>query len=119
MLTNEQMKELFEQVLDRMVEAGWLHSYTFTVGKGFWRNWHVEGGEHMAVLRAIVESHGLTDDDRSAMTFYELAKGNSLGVPLGFVPEKEDLRCFARCVDTLGLSGANELLVFCHIACWD
>lgn len=119
MFTDDEMQVLFERVLDRMVESGWLSSYTRTEGKGYWRNWTVMGTEHVELLKAIYESHGLRGDDRLPVAFYELAKGRAFpGVGFSQDVSREVLDFFAGCVDSLGLSGEDEILVMCHIACW-
>jgi hypothetical protein len=115
-----EMRRLFDLVLDRMVEAGWLVSYTFTEGKGYWRNWSEAGWDRIARLRRIVEAHTLTNDDRSPVAFYELAKGRSFpDATLAMKLDPDVLAYFAESVDQLGLAGEDELLVLVQVTLWD
>jgi hypothetical protein len=115
-----EMRRLFDLVLDRMVENGWLLSYTFTEGKGYWRNWTGDGWQRIERLRGIVEAYSLTNDDRSPVAFYELAKGRGFaGATKAVEPDADALEFFADCVDQLGLAGEDELLVLVQVALWD
>lgn len=117
-MDNTEMRRLFDRVLDRMVEVGWLHSYTFTVDKGYWRNWTDVGWQRKTLLRAIVESHGLVDDADAAMAFCELADGRG-GRALAFEPDEEVLGLFASSVNGLNLRGREEMEVFLKVLTWD
>src|SRR5687767_14231047 len=75
MFTDAQSKELFERVLDRMVENGWLENYTFTSGKGFCLGWTVGGAEKAVCLKEIATVYGLTQNDQAPLLFDKLAHG--------------------------------------------
>ena len=117
MFTKDESKELFTRVMDRMVEARWLKSYTFTDGKGYHLTWTEAGTERALSLKKIAESFRLIDDDRAALGFDVLAHGDSL---LPFMrPYKldESVAGFWReSIEQVGLHGDQDgLLALVHI----
>lgn len=115
-MTNDQMKALYSGVMDRMVAAGWLLSYTFTEGKGFHLNWSEAGGIGSMALKLIAETYSLADDDRSAVCFDKLTRGERL--PPGVRPFKPDAKLAAlwrEAVDQLGvIRDEDNLLILVH-----
>jgi hypothetical protein len=118
MFTNDEMKSLFTRVLDRMVEARWIHHYTFTNGKGFRPAWTLAGVAHANRFNFIIKGCGLDEGDKSALIFDKLAHGESLPVGFSFIGDiPEDVaRDWRDGVAELGLRGDEDgLLTMVHI----
>ena len=117
-MTHAQMETLFTRVFDRMVEAGWIHHYTFTTGKGFRPAWTVTGTARASRFSFIIKGCGLDEGDKSALIFDKLAHGERL--PDGFsvagdIPE-DVTRDWRDGVAELGLRGDEDgLLGMVHI----
>ncbi len=104
-MNDAQMKALFERVMDRMVKAGWLLSYTFSEGHGFHLNWTEAGTLASVQLKKWAEALGLLDSDDRPVFCYELSKGHSLGGPFPDAMVKAQL---ARYVQS-GFASSAEL----------
>lgn len=82
MLTPDDCKTLFLEVMDRMVEARWLQSHTFTDGKGHHLTWTSAGTERALCLKKIAETFDLSGGDDRPLAFDLVAHGESLaGTP--------------------------------------
>ena len=111
----DDLRRQFEVVMDSMVRAGWLKSHIFTTGKGHHLVWTTEGGQRAVLMKEIVVSHGLDQDDRSPIAFDMLSKGERLpAARLAFEPEEILLAFWKSCVDELEVHG-DELLVLIQI----
>jgi len=119
MFTDAEMKRLHEGLMDRMVQAGWLHCYTYTVGKGFHLTWTVVGGEFAGHLRQIVETFRLKSNDRLPEIFDKLAQGERLPIVAWPIePDRESLALWRESLDRLGCPrDADSLLVLAGIVC--
>jgi hypothetical protein len=118
MFTQTEMDALFSRIMDRMVEAQWLQSYTRTEGKGFRLHWTVDGAIRAALLRDLCTSHGLIDDDRAPASFDMLAQGLSLPSDVRFPGQIDEraARVWLESVAALRLDrSGDDLLVFVHV----
>jgi hypothetical protein len=115
--TNDTMKTLFLRVMDRMIEAGWLHSHTFTDGKGYHLAWTPSGTRRSIILKKISTYYRLLSEARAPLTFDRVAHGDQ---PPDFVPPFELHATVANfwreCVAQLGLRGDEDgLRALIHI----
>src|SRR5579864_8095060 len=115
MFTEEEINALYENVLQKMLRAGWVHEYSFTAGKGWHIGWTLAGIEHAQLLQDIVIAYGLTDDDRAPIAFDVVAQGGTFHAALS-APEIEepDASFWTQSVAQLGLGG-DELLIMVQI----
>jgi len=117
MLNNDQMHALFLRVMDSMVRSGWLHSHTFTDGKGYHLVWAGPGAQRAAILKRIIAAFELLKVERAPMGFDILAHGDRL--PDWVKPEElnaETASFWCQCVGELGLRRDEDgLLAFVHI----
>lgn len=111
-------KEQFEKVMDLMVQAGWLKSYTLTEGKGFRLNWTPTGGAIAFFMKGIANRYGLDGDDRAPLCFDKSSQGLALpaGVtPVG-TPEKSDTILWNANVKALKIERTeDDLLAMVHV----
>jgi hypothetical protein len=75
-------RKVFEAVMDRMVEVGWLHSYTFTAGKGFHLMWKPPGGVAAMELKVVQNDLCLGKSDErpviaSMLAFHQIPSPES------------------------------------------
>jgi hypothetical protein len=117
MFTNDESKALFTRVMDRMVEARWLHRHIFTDGKGPHLVWTPAGTERALCLKKISETYRLTSDDRAAYAFDILAHGERLPDYVRRIELDDTLAEYWReSVKQLGLHGDEDgLLALVHI----
>lgn len=112
MFTKDQTKALFLRVMDRIVEARWLHSHTFTDGKGHHLTWTEDGTQRSILLKQVVTAFRLSSDDRAALAFDLIVHGEILP---DWVPPFEldaDVSTFWKeCVAQLGLKGDEDGLL--------
>lgn len=71
-------KENFENVMDLMVQAGWLRSYTLTDGKGYHLNWLEKGSIAAMKLSQWARSLNILATDERAQIICELAVGRTV-----------------------------------------
>lgn len=116
-MTSEETKALFTRVMDRMVEARWLDSHTFTDGKGHHLAWSLGGGVRAIALRKITRSYRLCDQDFAAMAFDILAHGERLPANVRNVRlEDGEAACWREAVEALHLRGDEDgLMALVHI----
>ena len=120
MFTETEMHDLFERVLGKMLVAGWLSSFTFTKGKGWWRNWTPLGVRKIHEVAFICATYELNAGDGAPMAFYVAAKGERLtGAPEATADDRAAMILFAQLADEIQVSGEDELLVLVQIALWD
>jgi hypothetical protein len=120
MFTNDDLRARHERMFDRMITGGWLHSYTFTDGKGFHLVWTGPGAQHARMLRKIVDSFGLRDGPTAEVACREIAQ--AIAPSIGFLgPAKLDaplMTCLGACIDNLSLQGDGDglqlLFGICH-----
>lgn len=74
-MKDAEMKALLIRVMDRMLEARWLHSHIYTDGKGHHLVWTPEGSERAYSLKRIAHTYRLLDDDRAPHNFDVVTKG--------------------------------------------
>jgi hypothetical protein len=116
-ITDAQFRSAYSGIMDRMVSAGWVESYTFTVGKGFYLNWSWVGTQRSIMMKRLIEAYRLQSDDRAAMVFDILCRGESLPSFGRHVEIDDTVKAFWReCVDQLRISRDEDtLLWFTHI----
>jgi hypothetical protein len=117
-LNNDQMRQLFTQVMNAMVRAGWLLRFTYTDGKGFHLDWSAPGAQRVILLERIISAYGLANDDRAPMAFYKLTQGEGLpdGISAVVEVEAEVLVFWRQCIEELGLGTEGDgLQVLVHI----
>jgi hypothetical protein len=118
MFTEEEMRAGFDKVLDRMTVAGWLHSHTYTVGKGHFLTWTERGHAVSGYLRLIAESFRLDNGDAAPVAFGVVCQGQSFP---GFTLTPEELdpelrKFWCDHVGELGLHGDEDgLLVLVQV----
>ena len=117
------LDKLYDDVLGRMLKAGWLRNYRLTKGKGWHLGLELAGKERLQGLKMIASSHGLLTDDRAPVAFCVLSQGLSLdevaGVLVGEKPDSFLLSFVAECLDMLSLRADRDgdlCLVLFHIA---
>ena len=95
--TDDQMQKLFTVVMDQMVQARWLHSYTSTKGKGYHLTWTEAGTQCACLLKKIADSFRLETDDRTPLIFDAIAHGTPPPPGTDFKGElDEDVAAFWR-----------------------
>ncbi len=72
---DDQMRRNFEQVLERMLRAGWIKEFTFTEAKGFHIVWTEEGGLNAVLLKQWYKDLALGDADDLPMFACIIADG--------------------------------------------
>ncbi len=117
-LTPAESDALYRRILQALVDAGWLHRFVFTEGRGLHLVWTEEGGQIALALRTIVRTFGLQHEDQGGMALHKLAQGAAL--PAGVVFKGEPpallLEFWREQVDRLGLGeDAEGLLGLVHI----
>lgn len=75
----DQVREIFERVAFRMVEAHWLRGYRYIAGLGHEVMWLPEGAQKAVLLKDLGERYGLMDDDDAPCCFHLAAQG--LAIP--------------------------------------
>src|SRR5262245_8567726 len=117
MRTNDEMKALFLRVMDRMVEARWLHSHTFTDGKGHHLSWTEVGTQRSVLLKQVATAFKLSSDDRAPLAFDIIAHGDRVPDWVRPFNLDDDVAEFWRdSVGQLGLrSDEDGLLTLVHI----
>lgn len=117
--TDAQMKTLFTGVMDLMVQARWLRSYTFTEGKGYHLTWTEAGAERACVLKKIADTFQLESDDRAPLVFDSYAHGSPLppGAAIKGELDQNILAYWRESVAQLTLPrDEDHLLALVHIA---
>lgn len=113
----ESLHAALEDMMNRMVLAGWLKAYRWTEGKGWHLVWSELGARKSRLLKMIIEAHSLLDDDRAAMAYDVVAKGGSFeGLRWsGLDPELQ--RFWLECLEDFGdrPEGEDELLAYVHV----
>ena len=112
-MTDRQMREGYTAVMDRMVVAGWLLSHRYTNRKGFHLTWTEVGTQRAVLLKRMIESFGLKDDDRAPLAFDKVAHGESLpsyGRP--FEMDAAVAEVWRQCVAELGIVRDEDTLLF-------
>ena len=118
MTGDDEMRRLFERVMDAMIRNRWLESYRFTEGKGFHLVWSERGGETAQALKDIVVTYDLLHGDDAPYLFYVACHGTALS---GFHCRPEDLdpsltEFFKGAAHSLGIYGSKEdLRTLVHI----
>lgn len=116
--TNDEAKAIFTRVMDRMVQAGWLHSHTFTEGKGFHLNWTEAGAQRARLLHSIATAFRLNGHDyRPTVAFDKLAHGEHLpDYARSFELDPKVAALWRQSVEELSLHGdADGLLGMVHV----
>ena len=116
--TESEMHELWTDILERMLRAGWVHRFAHSVKRGWHVEWTPLGLQRIALLGDLVDALKLCDDDRGALAFDTMARGGSLRSVTFVGPRDATVDAFWRqSVDALGISGdVDRLLVFAHVA---
>lgn len=76
-MTQTPMDRLFESIFERMLKAGWLHSFTFTKNKGWHLTWNTDGGLIAMEINSWIKALGLDTTDERPLMAYEFAHGRS------------------------------------------
>src|SRR5437588_7946117 len=111
------MHALWQDILERMLQAGWVHRFAHSAKRG----WHVEmtppGLQRITLLRQLVTALKLTNDDRGALAFDSMVRGKPLADVTFAGPRDSAVDQFWReSVDALGIGGdLDRLLVFAHV----
>ena len=117
MFTEAQIKAGYTRIMNLLLQAHWLRSYSFTDGKGYHLTWDPLGTERSFLLKRIAVTYRLQNDDRAAVIFDKIARGETLPDYARSIPLDNALaRFWCECVDDLGLRGdADGLLFLVHI----
>src|SRR5438874_1065181 len=111
------MHALWQDILERMLKAGWVHRFAHSRKRG----WHVEttapGLQRITLLRDLLTALKLTDDDRGALAFDAMVRGKPLAAVTFVGPRDSAVDEFWReSVDAVGIAGdTDRLLVFAHV----
>jgi hypothetical protein len=118
MFTDPEMHRLFEAMFERMLKAGWVESFRFTVGKGWWVNWRAKGADRAASARLIAETCLSGKSAAEPIALAVFSKGIHFpGVAFDGEPDMTLATFWWECGEDLGLSSGSEdqWLVFFHV----
>lgn len=108
-----------EEIFIRMAKAGWVESFAYSEGKGWFVTWTVAGAGHAQVLKALSEKMGLRDNDVSAVAFDAVSR--DLPLPEGITGTTGVIHpivkaAWCEAVDQLELAGNEDgLLILMHL----
>ncbi len=116
-ISDAEFRSAFGAIMDQMVSAGWLESYTFTVGKGFRLNWSLVGTQRSIIMKELIDTYRLKHDDRAAMVFDKICRGETLPSFAKHIEIDHAVKTFwCESIDQIGLSRDEDtLLWFTHI----
>ena len=115
----EDVHRWHEEIFTRMAKAGWVESFVYTEGRGWFLTWTVAGAGQAQVLKALSEKMGLHGNDVAAVAFDAVARDQPLpegvtGTTGVIHPLVKAAWCEA--VDQLGLAGNEDgLLILMHL----
>jgi hypothetical protein len=116
-MTDEQSHALHERIFERMLEADWLASFSFTNNKGWHPTWTVKGAKRALELSRAISVLGLNRDDRAALAFTALAQDGTN--PGAHLPAEYDPALASRWLETIAELGIeiaeDDLRVLVHI----
>ena len=115
----EDVHRWHDDIFTRMAKAGWVESFAYTEGKGWFVTWTVTGMGQAKVLKALSEQLGLRTHDLAPLAFdaftRDLPLPEGLNVQIGEIHPmvKEAWR---EAVDQIGLAGNEDgLLILMHL----
>lgn len=115
----EDVHRWHEEIFTRMAKAGWVETFAYAEGQGWFVTWSAAGAGHSQILKALSETLGLREHDRAALAFDALARNETLpdglALPVADVhPLVKDGWCEA--IDQLALARDEDgLLILMHL----
>jgi hypothetical protein len=96
-----------ERVLDRMLNARWLHAFMFSEERGWRLIWTTGGAQRALLLKAIIKSYDLGDDDHAPLAFTILARSGNFA-DIKPMAHPDVLVFWLQCCDEIGLPPVIE-----------
>ena len=115
----EDVHRWHEEIFARMAKAGWVESFVYTEGQGWFVTWTMKGAAHAQVLKALAEKMSLLSHDRAALAFDAFARGEAL--PPGLQVQTGNIHplvkhAWREAVDELELARDEDgLLILLHL----
>jgi hypothetical protein len=115
----EDVHRWHEELFSRMAKAGWVESFAYSEGKGWFVTWTVAGAGQAQVLHALSERMGLRNHDLAPLAFDAFVRDEP--IPKGLAVEVAPLhpvvkQGWCEAIDQLGLRGDEDgLLILMHL----
>ncbi|MCH6258951.1 hypothetical protein MLD52_20515 [Puniceicoccaceae bacterium K14] len=111
MPADNEIEQLYIDLLDRMTLAGWLKSYARAQGKGYHLIWTEDGNLKINFIKTVAERSNLCFNDRMPFVFDTVAHGD----PLPSYAEPFDIdpdiaKAWRECSTQLNIRGNPDLL---------
>jgi hypothetical protein len=109
MLNAEQLPAIHETqtLLEMMLRARWLKSFMFTDGEGWQLVWTAGGAQRVFLLKAIIGSYDLDDDDHAPVAFTILAQSDNF-TDAAEIVHADVLAFWRQCSVEIGLRATIE-----------
>lgn len=106
------VRALFVRVMDDLVAAGWLDSYTLRKEGGYELAWSEEGFVNAFFIREVAADLGMADDDSRALAIDKIFHGEAFdGASIIGELDPELAAMWCQLIDELGYSGNEDLLL--------
>jgi hypothetical protein len=113
----EQLPALHETIFEMMLKARWVKFYTFTDGGGCRLAWTTGGAQRAMILKAIILSYDLYDEDYAPVAFTIMSRSGDLN-GMAETAHPELLAFWRDCCDEIGLKSLmDDCLAFVQIVC--
>lgn len=111
-MVTDHIRSIFERVAHRMVHAGWLESYGYSVGGGNELVWRTEGAQKAFLLKDLVERFGLSEKGSRVLCFDMACRGLALPSGVSFSDIDIEVSAFwLLCVSELAIENESESLI--------
>lgn len=111
-MVTDHVRLIFERVAHRMVHAGWLKSYGYSVEGGHELVWRTEGAQKAFFIKDLIDRFDLAGSSSRVLYFDMACRG--LDIPPGVSFPEIDIEVSAfwlLCVAELGIENESEWLV--------
>jgi hypothetical protein len=103
MITTELPHTAHEKIFDLMLRARWLHAFRFTDDRCWRLIWTTGGAQRALLLKAIIRSYDLGNDDHAPVAFTILAQSGNYDNLAG-IAHRDVLAFWQQCCDELRLA---------------
>jgi hypothetical protein len=111
-MTDDELRDGFSRIFDKMLMAGWIKNYTFTIGKGFSFSWERDGADKVILLRSIIQTIRF-ETYADVVAFTDAAMKGTFGGDFPTQFEKGTGEFWLDCMRELGLGKSKkDMLLF-------